>query len=148
MKNPVAWGYYMYYYYVLSCVQGSVANNNGFWTGWLDLLTPSLQLLLITFNYNSSQSMTASDSLRSLLDYECLLFRCDWLGSDLRATHFWVTNELRIPNDDSPELTDYWNLLSVLTCLAFVTSGRTVYKSPPPTITLLLCAYSLLRKRV
>jgi hypothetical protein len=28
----------------------------------------------ITINYNSSQSMTVSDSLHSLLDYECLLF--------------------------------------------------------------------------
>jgi hypothetical protein len=29
----------------------------------------------ITINYNSSQSMTVPDSLHSLLDYECLLFR-------------------------------------------------------------------------
>jgi hypothetical protein len=75
-------------------VFGVRMTNNGFWIGWLDLLTPSLQLLLITMNYNSSQLMTAEDSLHSLPDYECLLFHCDWLGSDLRITHFWFTNEL------------------------------------------------------
>jgi hypothetical protein len=45
--------------------------------------------MTITTNYNSSQSMTAQDSLHSLLDYECLLFHCDWLGSDLRIDHFF-----------------------------------------------------------
>jgi hypothetical protein len=30
--------------------------------------------ITITINYNSSQSVTVSDSLSSLLDYECLLF--------------------------------------------------------------------------
>jgi hypothetical protein len=34
----------------------------------------SLQLLIITINYNSSQSMTVSDSLRSSQDYENFLF--------------------------------------------------------------------------
>jgi hypothetical protein len=34
-------------------------SNNGFWIGWFDLLALLLQLLLITINYNSSQSMTA-----------------------------------------------------------------------------------------
>jgi hypothetical protein len=34
--------------------------------------------------------MAAQGSLRSLLDYECLLFRvADWLGSDLRIGHFF-----------------------------------------------------------
>jgi hypothetical protein len=31
--------------------------------------------ITISINYNSSQSMTVQDSLHSLLDYECLLFR-------------------------------------------------------------------------
>jgi hypothetical protein len=43
--------------------------------------------IAITNNYDSSESMTASDSLHFLLDYECLLFHCDWLGSDLRIGH-------------------------------------------------------------
>jgi hypothetical protein len=38
--------------YILSRVRSSVTNNNGFWIGWLDLLTPSF-----TLNYNSSQSI-------------------------------------------------------------------------------------------
>jgi hypothetical protein len=41
-----------WYYYpnILSRVYGSVINNNGFWIGWLELLTPSLQSLVITIN--------------------------------------------------------------------------------------------------
>jgi hypothetical protein len=55
--------------------------------------------------------MTVYDSLHSLLDYECLLFHCDWLGSDLRAGHFFsfrcplvnpqLPNKWRMPNDGS-----------------------------------------------
>jgi hypothetical protein len=47
----------------------------------------------ITSNYNSSQSVTSYDSLRNLLDYECLFFQCDRLGSDLRFGHC-VTSRL------------------------------------------------------
>jgi hypothetical protein len=43
----------------------------------------------LTINYVSSQSITLYVSLHSLLDYECLLFHCDWLGSDLRDGHFF-----------------------------------------------------------
>jgi hypothetical protein len=32
---------------------GCVTNNNGFWIEWLDLLTMSLQSLLITINYST-----------------------------------------------------------------------------------------------
>jgi hypothetical protein len=41
--------------------------------------------------------MDNQDSFHSLLDYECLLFRCDWLCSHLRMGHFltsivrWLT---------------------------------------------------------
>jgi hypothetical protein len=37
--------------------------------------------------------MTALDSLYSLLDYECLLFCCDWLGPDLRIGHFRIAKD-------------------------------------------------------
>jgi hypothetical protein len=40
---------------ILSRVLGSVTNNNGFWVGWLDLLTPSFK---ITLNYNQLQQLT------------------------------------------------------------------------------------------
>jgi hypothetical protein len=43
---------------ILSRVWGSMTNNNKFWIGWLDLLALLLQLLLITIDYNSSQSAT------------------------------------------------------------------------------------------
>jgi hypothetical protein len=46
------------YRYILSRVFGFVTNNNGFWIGWLDLLTPSLyNLSLITISYKNSQSI-------------------------------------------------------------------------------------------
>jgi hypothetical protein len=139
--------------------RGSVTKNNGFRIGWLDLLTPSCA---ITLNYNQLQQLIINllPRTRSILILlsqfscnfwtaelpNCLLFLssfyCDWLRSDLRATHFWFTNELRIMNDGS--LTNE----CVLTCPPFITSGRTEYKSPPPTVPLSSCAYSLLRERV
>jgi hypothetical protein len=79
---------------LFSRVRGSVINNNGLWIEWLDLLTPSCT---VTINYNhlqSSHSSTAEDSLHSLLDYECHLFYCDWLCSDLLIGRFfyeWFT---------------------------------------------------------
>jgi hypothetical protein len=47
--------------------------------------------IAITINYKSSRSMTVSYSLNSLLDHECLLFYCDWLGSDWRVGHFFTS---------------------------------------------------------
>jgi hypothetical protein len=43
----------------------------------------------ITISNNSSQSLVSYDMLHSLLDYECLLFYYDWLGSDLRTVRFY-----------------------------------------------------------
>jgi hypothetical protein len=75
--------------------------------------------ITITTNYNSSQSMTVSDSLHSWLDYECLPFCCDWLGSDLRVGHFF---SFRCPLVNTPQLNtrfltnelrlNHWNLLN------------------------------------
>jgi hypothetical protein len=46
--------------------------------------------------------MTVYDSLHSLLDYKCLLFDCDWLGSDLRIGHLRINkDEWRTKNNDS-----------------------------------------------
>jgi hypothetical protein len=55
----------------------------------------------ITTNYNSSQSVTVYDSLHSLMDYECLLFCRNWLGSDLRIGHFF---SFRCPLVNTPQL--------------------------------------------
>jgi hypothetical protein len=88
---------------ILSRVRGSVTNNNGFWVGWLDLLPPYLQL----------QSMSAKNSLYSLLEYECLLFYCDSLGSNLRIGQFF---SFRCPLVNTPQpnqlsCTAFWILL-------------------------------------
>jgi hypothetical protein len=45
--------------------------------------------ITITIKYDSSQSMTNSDSLHFLQDHESLYFHCDWLDSDLRIGHFF-----------------------------------------------------------
>jgi hypothetical protein len=50
----VEWQFSHYRCNILSRVWGSVTNSNGFWIGWLDLLTLLLQLFLITINYNNS----------------------------------------------------------------------------------------------
>jgi hypothetical protein len=93
-----------------------MTNNNGFWIGWLDLLALLLHLLLITIDYDSSQSVTAQDSLHSLLDYECLLFHCDDLAliyesatsspSVVRwlALHSWTLNSLTNESSFTNEL--------------------------------------------
>jgi hypothetical protein len=53
-------------------------------------------------NYNqteTAQSMTVWDSLPSSLDYECLLFQCDWLGSNLGIGHLRISkNEWQTKN--------------------------------------------------
>jgi hypothetical protein len=74
-----------------------VTNNKGFWIGWLDSVTPALQSLLITLN----------ECLRLAsfwLDCDWLLFYCDWLGSDLRITHFWFTSAESHTNEPSYRL--------------------------------------------
>jgi hypothetical protein len=58
------------------------------------------------FYYNYTQQLIIDDCLRlspirSLLDYECLLFSCDWLGSDLRIGHFF---SFRCPLVNTPQL--------------------------------------------
>jgi hypothetical protein len=55
--------------------------------------------------------MTAWDSLHSLLDYECLLFHCDWVGSDLRIGHFF---SFRSPLVNNPQLNTQRNSTELL----------------------------------
>jgi hypothetical protein len=70
---------------VLSHFQGFMMNNNGFWIGWLDLLTRSFT---VPHNYNKLQQLTINDCLRFTpffpgLPVSSLLL---WL------TWFWFTN--------------------------------------------------------
>jgi hypothetical protein len=90
--------------YTLSRVRGSMTNNNGFWIGWLDLLTPSF---IFTLSYSQLQQLTINllPRNRSIL---VLLLQFSY--------NFWTqllnsTAELK------------W--LSVLTYPPFITSGRT-----------------------
>jgi hypothetical protein len=92
-------------YNILSRVRGSVTNNNGFWIRWLNLLALILQSLLIILTYNNLRSMTVYDLIQSLLDYERLLFYCDWHGSDLRIGHFF---SFRCPLVNTPQLSYEW----------------------------------------
>jgi hypothetical protein len=43
----------------------SVTNNNGFWIGWLDLLTLLLQSLLITIKYSAIANLPTSEITRT-----------------------------------------------------------------------------------
>jgi hypothetical protein len=74
--------------WILSRVRVSVTNNNGFWIGWLDLLTP---FVIITLIYSWLWQLTTNGCLRLApfrtgLQVSSLLR--DWLGSDLRVGHF------------------------------------------------------------
>jgi hypothetical protein len=57
--------------------------------------------------------MTAEDSLNSLLDYECLLFLCDRLGSDIRIGHFF---KFRCPLVNTPQPNTQLNSATELSC--------------------------------
>jgi hypothetical protein len=94
--------------------------------------------------------MTASDSLQSWLYYECLLFHCDWLGSDLRIGHFF---SFRCPHSTAEHSTSEFSYdviielpyESITTPLmnelygTELTSRQTEYRSPSPTVHVLLC---------
>jgi hypothetical protein len=84
----------------------------------------------ITINYNISQMMTVSDLLHSLLDYKCLLFRWDWIGSDLRICHFFYCNHLEWRLSFECQMTELsWTKL---------TSRWPKYRSPPQTVFVIL----------
>jgi hypothetical protein len=96
--------------------------------------------ITITINYNSSQSMTVSDSLHSLLGYEHLPL-CDWLGSDLQISH------LRITKDEWRMKThlrlNHWTPLPMTTheCPLFYNSRRTEDSPPPRTFCLVIICF-------
>jgi hypothetical protein len=81
---------------ILSRVYGSVTNNNGFWIGWLDLMTASftitrnrdqLQELTINLQPNSS-SLTDEDSPHSLsLLFDSVLYYLYGLKANPYKTH-------------------------------------------------------------
>jgi hypothetical protein len=128
-----------------------------------DLLAFLLQLHLITIDYSSSQSMTVS--FHSLLDYECLVFHCDWIGSDLRIGHFF---SFRCPLVNTPQLNTQlvisllwmtWttNILRLLNELSFITRGEQtrdhhnqqfVYWSVPSVATGIRVSQSLTSSRL
>jgi hypothetical protein len=81
--------------------------------------------------------MIVLDSLHSLLDYECLLFHCDWLGSDLRIGHFF---SFRCSLVNSHRwILNFWILLRLTTH-----ECPLLYNSNSSCITPLLCVYPLL----
>jgi hypothetical protein len=105
----------------------------------------SATVLLITINCNSSQSTTVSDSHHALLDYECLLFSCDGLGSDLRVGHFF---SFRCSLVSTPQLNTELTYESRIIEISwtelnspFVTSRRAKYSSPFRKIRLLLLLF-------
>jgi hypothetical protein len=61
---------------ILSRVYDCVTNNNGFWIGWLDLLTASLT---ITLNHNQSSAEPFFLDCRGLAPFSFLFYHSDWL---------------------------------------------------------------------
>jgi hypothetical protein len=78
---------------ILSRVQGSLTNNNGFWIGWLNLLTLLLQSLLITINYSAIAKLPTSQITRTCSILVLVLFLNSLTSDELRLTCEWVTNE-------------------------------------------------------
>jgi hypothetical protein len=65
-----------------------VTNNNGFWIGWLDLLTP---YFTISFTLNQYQERKINDCLR--LAPFCLRLRLSFLLLGLLLTYEWLKND-------------------------------------------------------
>jgi hypothetical protein len=84
---------------ILSRVRGSVTNNNGFWIGWLNLLTLLLQLQLIITPHKQWLSKTRSISYWTTSVFSST----DSLGSDLRIGHLRITKG-ECPNELSLSL--------------------------------------------
>jgi hypothetical protein len=102
--------------------------------------------------------VAAKHSFHSLLDYECFLFHCDWLGSDLRVGHFF---SFRCPLVNTPQLNSQlsYEWIRLTPCLwlmnelvddssttesinyvsSFYNSGRTDERLLPLTVRVLVC---------
>jgi hypothetical protein len=83
------------------------------------------------------------------MDYRCLFFCCDWLGSDIQIGHFLsfccpLVNTPQLNTELSHECQMIDSLTTELSW-SELTSTRTEYRSPSPTIRVLLF-YPLPRK--
>jgi hypothetical protein len=97
----------------MSRVRGSVTNNNGFWIGWLDLLTPSFTVTLRP-NYNQLLQLTIDDCLRLVPFLTGLRVS----SLPLWLTWFWFTNRslLQLPLSAGYHSTaEHWTQLNYWT---------------------------------
>jgi hypothetical protein len=72
--------------YILSLVRGPVTNNNGFWIGWLDLLTRLLQSLLIIINYSAIANVPTSQIIRTCYPFSGNGFIIGIIPSNLKSS--------------------------------------------------------------
>jgi hypothetical protein len=88
---------FLYTSIILSCVRGSVTNNDGFWIGWFDLLTISFT---ITCNHNQLQDLTINllPNPSSLTPEDSL--RCTSTVTD-SLLNYCITMIIRVFNDCS-----------------------------------------------
>jgi hypothetical protein len=119
------------YEYVLSRVRGSVTNNNGFWIGWLDLLTPffynhyNLKSIITTHNQwlpkiRSIPYWTTSVFFSIVTDLVLIYESVTSSASVVRwlTLHSWTLNPAQLLN--------FWILLLLnhsIMCLPFITPG-------------------------
>jgi hypothetical protein len=130
---------------VLSCVRGSVTNNNVFWIGWLD------DWIYWHFDYNCNKlyQTTINDCLRLapfLPRLRAFSLLRDWIGSDLPIDHFF-SFRCRLLNTPqlNTELSYECRMIELSRELnwtelnsPFLTSRRAEYRSPSRKIRLLL----------
>jgi hypothetical protein len=93
---------------------------------WLIITGSGFDLLALLL-----QSQSIITAHNQWLHYQCLIFCCDWHGSDLRFCHLRITkDEWRMKTEDSLTTEPSWTQL---------TSRRTEYGSPYPAVRVLVC---------
>jgi hypothetical protein len=146
VQQLILWGSY---YHVLGVawriITGSRLDD---WNHW--------HFFTITTNYDSSQSMAVWDSLHSLLDRECLPFRCDEWRRTNHCSHTELLNDVRLTDLHEESRTDQNLSNSLMNSLLHLPRGPSMspYRTDncPLFCCLLslqcLCQYSLPRKQV
>jgi hypothetical protein len=116
--------------YILSHVQGPVTNNNGFWTGWLDLLALLLQLHLIITSHNGWLPKILSIPYWTTSVFSSIV-------TDLVLIYEGHFFSFRCPLVNTPQLNTQSRLHSdwrLSICPPFITPGRTEYWTLSPTV--------------
>jgi hypothetical protein len=134
-----SYSFEMEWWYVLSRVRGSVTNNNGFWIGWLNLLTLLLQLHLITITYITAHNQWLSKT-RSIPSWTVSVFSSFVI--DLVLIYESLTSSVSVVRSITRLQSDWLHVHEWHTnqlCVLFYTSVRTEYRTLSSTVHVILC---------